>query len=148
MTLDELKNNPFVQECLEINPRHKIIVVHYSSCDESIPCVNIGRKVAEFVRSNQGEGHLPFLTRDFIQTILNENIVKDDFLKQFICLRNIGILFEKELELNPTEIILNFSRNTIVILPWDGEIRNNTLFLNTSNSNYSINLSQTNAIII
>ena len=148
MTLNELKNNPFVKECLGINPRHKIIVVRYNDCDDSFKSINIGRMVAEFVRSKQGEERIPFQTKDYITKILNENIVADDVLKQYICLKNIGILFEKELGLDPTNIISNFSRNTVVILPWSGEIRNKTLFLNTAESNYSIKFEQTNAIII
>lgn len=148
MTLNELKNNLFVKECLEINPRHKIIVVHYSECDESFQPINIGRIVAEFVRSKNGEDHISFKTKDFVNEILNENIVKDDVLKQYVCIENIGILFEKELGLDPANIITNFSRNTVVILPWTGEVKNKTLFLNSADSNYSIKLEQTNAIII
>ena len=83
----------------------------------------MGFEISKFISNLKHTNHLSITVQEYVTTILNQNITKlPDMENDVVAIYNLGILFEPELDLNPSAILKNFSKNSALIIIWDGDI--------------------------
>ena len=142
--------NKQVIRFLSSTPRFKLVVVTDKRMLVDLPMFDLGYHLSMFLKENDklANKDLPFFIQEELTRLINQNIIHHPDFGDYICLSNIGILFERDLKVNVLQTLQRFSRNNLVILYWEGEIRGNKLFFLSENSKYIIDLSATNHIIL
>ncbi len=142
-------NNQIIR-FLSSAPRFKLIVVADEQMLTYFSVFDLGYHLSMFLKENEQlrNKELPFIIQEELTRLINQNIIHHPDFGDYICLSNTGILFEKDLKVNVLQTIQRFSRNNLVILYWEGEIRGNKLFFLSESSKYTIDLSATNHIIL
>lgn len=62
----------------------------------------------------------------------------------YVIITNIGFILEPFLMIDPVRFLKAYSKNTGVVLLWDGSVRDNSLFYWQSNPEFTINFADTN----
>lgn len=131
-------------------PVNKLVIVSERSMLTDLQVFDVGHDLAVFLK-NKNEirrKDFEFIVQEELTRLFNENIQEHQKLGKYICICNIGILFEKELNINILQTFKRLSRNTLLILFWEGEIKLHTLFFLSENSRHKIDLRETNHIIL
>lgn len=149
-----IKNSPFSNDVLNsltsflyLGPRYRFVFVKNKFFLSEIQSLNIGYKVAEFIH-NTDNINIKQECFSYIKQLIAENTVKYAELGKTIYLTNIGILFEPELGLDVNLFLTNLSRNTLLLLDWDGEYKHPYLYFKYRDSKNKIDLSKLNYITI
>lgn len=131
-------------------PRYKLVVTRDKQILTDLSVLDLGFHLSTFLKENDKftNKELPFTIQEELSRVINKNITCHPDYGEYICLSNLGILFEDELKINVLQTLQRFSRNRLVILHWEGEIKGSTLFFLSESSKYTINLHETNHIII
>ena len=136
-----------IRNYLQTYPRNKLVVVRRSEKFAEMPKMDVGKELSLYIRQNELED-IKQQCYQFLMQIFDSHISTDDEYGKFICLDNVGILFEQELGFDVTDIIARLSKNVLVFLPWSGELKNNSLYFLSSTSKHKISLSKFNYTII
>ena len=148
MKISDIDTRNRIAEFLRSAPRFKVVVLNAESFEPSFPHVNVGHAVASYLKE---KGLTPKAFNEakyFLSNYVAEAIQDDDEYGKFVCLTNLGIMFEQQLDLSPVDFIANISRNVLVLLQWNGAIDNQKLYFLDKNSKYSIDLENINHITI
>lgn len=131
-------------------PRFKIAVITDLDSISDLSILNIGEQLGIFLKDNirLNDNDLQFVIQEELSRLFYQNISKHKEFGKYICLSNFGILFEKELGIDPFLTIKRLSKNTLVIILWEGIIKHNTLYFLTEKSKYKLDLSEINHIIV
>lgn len=131
-------------------PVNKLVIISDRNMLTDLQVFDVGHDLAIFlkVKNEIKREELEFIIQEELTRLLNQNIQEHQELGKYICICNIGILFEKELNINILQTLKRVSRNNLVILLWEGEIKLNTLFFLSKNSKHKIDLHETNHIIL
>ncbi len=148
MTIKDIDKDNRIRKFLLSAPRFKFIVLSNESFNYAIPHINVGNVVATFLKEQNLSKEAINNAKDFLTSFIAKNTQTDEQFGKFVCLTNIGILFEKELDFVPIEFLSNIAKNNILILHWQGEIKHNKLYFLQEGSNHYMNLSNINYIII
>lgn len=148
MPLAELNRDNRISDFLNSAPRFKFIVLCDESFNSAIQFINVGNVVATFLKDNGLSKKAISNVKDYLASHVAEQTQYDEQFGKFVCLTNIGILFEKELDFVPIDFLSSIAKNTILILHWQGDIKLNKLYFLQEGSNHYINMSNTNYIII
>ena len=98
----------------------KTDLVHKVAAELGWPLVNVGKKVSERL--------LSFTIRQ--RRLKAEEIIADtlDTISQReLCLDNTEVLFDRGLALNPLNLLLNLSRNRVLVAAWNGHLESGSL---------------------
>lgn len=136
-----------IRNYLQTYPRNKLVVVRRSEKFAELPKMDVGKELSLYIRQNELED-IKQQCYQFLMQCFDNHISNDDDYGKFICLYNVGILFEQELGFDVTDIIARLSKNVLVFLPWSGELKNNSLYFLSSTSKHKISLSKFNYTII
>ncbi len=106
----------------------------------NLPCIDLGFNFALFLKENLAK---PTLSMDcqkhLTQLIETEALtIKNGFLKGII-LKNIDILSEQNLGLSVETLLLSLSKNTMIILYWNGEVNENQVFSKQKHAYFNFN---------
>ena len=135
---------------LSAAPRYKFVVAPNERMLKDFSAFDLGYNLSLVLKENEKlkNEELTFIVHEELTKLLNDNITTHPELGDYICLSNIGILFEKELKINILQTFQRLSKNTLLILLWDGEVKGNTLFFLSENSKNKIDLREINHIIL
>ena len=88
--------------------------------------------------------------QDYLKSIISSNIHHDEEIGEFIAIKNIGILFEPELNLSVEALFNSWSQNTLLIVDIaNGKVDNKRFFLEDGCPiQYSVDLKDFNYLII
>ncbi len=135
---------------LSAAPRYRFVVAPDRNILTDLPVFDLSYNLALFLKERKevrGEV-LDFIIQDELLRLFNQNIQEHQELGKYICISNIGILFEKKLNINILLTFQRLSKNVLLILIWEGEIKQNRLFFLSKNSKHKIDLRETNHIIL
>lgn len=111
---------------------------------EKINVLNIGKELASYVDSLTDYNYLNIDVYDHITKLLEQNKSKVNAQgNDVLAIYNLGILLEQGLELNPSQLIRDFSKSTSVIIIWEHEFESSgKLCWPTQKQNYFIEFSE------
>ena len=110
---------------------------------KDINYVDIGRLLSEKIENSlQKRQHLPIIAEDALKEILSQNSNSSEAIGKYIAIKNIGILFEPILRLDLKAILSNWSRENVLIINHEGEIRDDIFYLAPHASKYTVNLKE------
>lgn len=91
----------------------------------SVPYIslNVGKKVAQFISERKIGKHIGLDVEDYFKALVSESS-HEYYDAKGIALKNIGILLETELSLNVVRILLDLSREYVIILIWPYGVEN------------------------
>ena len=87
----------------------------------NINSINIGFELSKVLKNEDLGKNLPIIAVESFRKII-EGSTSVYLDQETIVLYNLGILFEDDLNLNLESILLEISKNIVVILLWEGEI--------------------------
>ncbi len=113
--------------------------------NEKINGLNIGKELASYVDSLSDYSYLNIDVYDHITKLFEQNKSKVNGQgNDVLAIYNLGILLEPSLELNPSQLIKEFSKSASVIIIWEHEIESSgKLYWPTQKQNYFIEFSET-----
>lgn len=120
--------------------RNKLLFTSHEIKD--INYVDIGRLLSEKIENSLQNRHLSMIAADALKEILSQNSNSSEAIGKYIAIKNIGILFEPTLHLDVKAILSNWSRDNVLIINHEGEIRNDIFYLAPQASKYSVNLKE------
>lgn len=124
---------------LTADSRHKLLFV--KSEIEDIEFIDIGKDLSAAIESSLQKKRIALIADDRLERIIRENTTHDSVIGDYIALKNIGILFEPQLQFNLPIKFDIWAKTKVLIVNMEGTIVNNRFFLSgTSDINYSINL--------
>lgn len=130
---------------LNSHPRNRLIIVKQTLVE--VPYIDIGKSLSLKLQGNQ-EGRLPNLTVKFLDEIVDLNLRYSEELGNHIAFENIAILMEKELKINFKSLLEKYSRDTTLIVKWEGEIEESKLYFLSKEQGVEINLKDITHIIL
>ncbi len=148
MTIRDIDKDNRIAEFLSSAPRFKVVVLRDGSFDVSIPHVNVGLVLSTYLRENNLSDKAVNGAKDYLSAYISEAIQTDEVYGRYVCLTNLGILFEKRLDFAPAEFLSNIAKNTILLLHWEGVIRMQKLYFLDEDSKHFIDFRNTNYITI
>jgi len=105
--------------------------------------LDIGFELASYLKEkslNLAVNNVP----DYVNFLLDNhqnNDVQNNI--SFVIIKNIGFLLEPFLQIDAARLLKAYSKNTGVILLWDGNVRDNSILYWQNEPDYQINLSDT-----
>lgn len=128
---------------LENGPRHRLVFVKDTHRTNSNIGVDVGWAVAKYLHDNY-LGNIKAESQSFIKKLIYDNISTHPQFGKYIYLRNIGVLFEPELGLNVGLFLTNLSRNTLLLLDWNGQMKYPYMYFLHTNSKHRIKIDTLN----
>ena len=117
---------------------------------ESLEYVDLGYELSSKIEDILTDRRLSMKAQDYLKSIIMSNIHKDNDLGEYIAIKNIGILFEPELNFSLEALFNSWSQNTLLIVDIaNGKVDNKRFFLEDGCPiQYSVDLKDFNYLII
>ncbi len=117
---------------------------------ENVRFVDLGYELSSKIEDIQTDRRLSMKAQDYLKSIIMSNIHKDNDLGEYIAIKNIGILFEPELNFSLEALFNSWSQNTLLIVDIaNGKVDNKRFFLEDGCPIlYSVDLKDFNYLII
>ena len=117
---------------------------------EGIRFVDLGYELSTKIEDVLNDRRLSMRAQDYLKGIISSNLHLDSEFGEYIAIKNIGILFEPELNLSVEALFNSWSQNTILIIEMEnGKVENNRFYLvDGCPIHYSVDLNTFNYIII
>lgn len=138
-----------IEDFLMSAPRYRFVVITKGFDHSDFQVLDVGNELACCIKDDVSDKkNLPFIASEKLLKLFDDNITEHPKFGSYICLDNIGILFEPALEFNPTLLLQRLSKKTLLILVWKGAIDKNSLYFLNKGSKHVINLTEINHIIL
>ncbi len=138
-----------IEDFLMSAPRYRFVVITKGFDHSDFQVLDVGNELACCIKDDVSDKkNLPFIASEKLLKLFDDNITEHPKFGSYICLDNIGILFEPALEFNPTLLLQRLSEKTLLILVWKGAIDKNSLYFLNKGSKHVINLTEINHIIL
>lgn len=117
---------------------------------EGISFVDLGYELSTKIEDILNDRRLSMKAQDYLKGIISSNIHHDNDLGEYIAIKNIGILFEPELNFSLEAFFNSWSQNTLLIVDIaNGKVDNKRFFLEDGCPiQYSVDLKDFNYIMI
>jgi hypothetical protein len=117
---------------------------------ENLDYVDLGYELSLKIEDILTDRRLSMKAQDYLKSIIMSNIHKDNDLGEYIAIKNIGILFEPELNFSLEALFNSWSQNTLLIVDIaKGKVDNKRFFLEDGCPiQYSVDLKDFNYLII
>jgi len=139
---------------IDKHTRNKIYWIDYSDPqklyvdgklkESNLAVINLGFALASLFK-DKVESQVIIMTTDYLNEVMEaETNLDSSSCLPYVIIKNIGILQEHFLDINPEKYLLDFSKNTGIILLWEGKVINNQQFLWPDTNEYSLTFKDTN----
>jgi len=139
---------------IDKHTRNKIYWIDYSDplkpyVDEklkesNLAVINLGYAVASLIKDKE-EAQVRIIATDYLTEVMEAETNRDTSSGlPYVIVKNIGILQEHFLDIYPEKYLLDFSKNTGVIILWEGKVINNQQFFWPDTNDYSLKFNDTN----
>lgn len=126
--------------------RNKIVILKNEVPD--IEFIDIGKELSgriNSILSTSKVGIKSFLILDeFLSSSFQENLSQG----RFLALKNLGILFENELNIDFVQILAKYSSSIPLYVKWEGEIEDGILYFLTKEKGQKIDIKNLSHIVI
>lgn len=126
--------------------RNKIII--HKNQLTGIDFTDIGLFVSEFLFGLKNDDNISMKVFSELDKHLNNSIKRHEFMGSYLAIKNLGILFERELKTDFLRLIDTFSQNGILFVHWEGEIGTNTLYFQSKENGIKIDIKNLSHIIL
>ena len=109
---------------------------------EGIKYVDIGRLLSGEIENSLEKKRLGMIAEDALRRILSRGSVTNEHIGEYLAIKNFGILFEPALKLDIMSILKNWSRDHVLIVKHEGEIREGVFYLVSNSTKQTINLKE------
>ena len=150
MTLFGHSYDAALEQFLSSAPRYRLAVLKVEPSAREDMALNIGLDLAKAVEGldRHNEMRFQFAVQDAVSRIIKEHTFADPVLGDVVVIENPGILFEPALRIDVSDVLQKVSRNTLTILLWPGSVTPQRLSFLSPSSQYAINQSEINYIIL
>lgn len=150
MTLFGRSYDVALEQFLSSAPRYRLAVLKVDSSAREQNALNIGLELTKAIErlDRHNEMAFQFAVQEAISRIVKEHIFTDPVLGEVVVIENPGILFEPALRIDVSDVLQKVSRNTLTILLWPGAVTPQRLSFLSPSSQYAINQSEINYIIL
>ncbi|MBA5245909.1 hypothetical protein H1R16_01390 [Marnyiella aurantia] len=118
--------------------RNKIIVL--TEEPENLIFLDLGAAISLALQNIQDKKDISNLALHKLELLFSQHTLQMDDQTYYLALKNIGILFEKELNLDIPKIVDRFSQNNILFIKWEGIIEKGNLFFLTKEKGIKLNI--------
>jgi len=118
---------------------------HYKAISSSL---DIGLELANELKNIEIGPKLPLVANKILHELLEENLIKDDYLGEIYSIKNIGILFEPELKIDFVSLCRKYSRDSNFIIEHQGDIDDENLYFLTKENGKKIELTDLNYTVL
>ena len=125
-----------------VNRQSRNNLLFISNEVEGIKYVDIGRLLSGEIENSLEKKRLGMIAEDALRKILSRGSVANEHMGEYLAIKNIGILFETALKLDVLSILKNWSRDHILIVKHEGEIREGVFYLVSNSTKQTINLKE------
>lgn len=153
MNIGDFEIRKTLRQIVDSTARYRLAVLKSddSMYDESV--LNVGRELAECIERiekqyKQSSIKFQIEVSDALEKLIASHTVSNECLGPIVTLRNIGILFEKDLHIDVVGLLQRISRTTLTVLMWQGEADEQRLYFLRKGSKITINQSDINYTII
>lgn len=117
---------------------------------EGIRFVDLGYELSTKIEDILNDRRLSMKSQDYLKGIISANIHYNNEIGEYIAIKNIGILFEPELNLSVEALFNSWSQNTILIIEMEnGKVEDGRFYLvDGCPTQYSVELNNYNYIVI
>ena len=150
MTLFGNSYDAALEQFISSAPLYRLAVLKVESNAREDNALNIGKALSNSIKlmDRQNEIAFQFFVQEALFRIIKEHTFIDPVLGNVVVIENLGILFERALDIDVTEVLQRISRNTLTILLWPGEVDKYSLSFLKSSSEHKIKQSEINYIIL
>lgn len=127
-----------IPDFLKENPRNKLIISNNEL--DGFVYLDIGKKLASRLKTIRLDRRISLKAESVINELIREAEKIHPQFGKYFAFKNPGILLEPELKFNLISFLENYSRDTILMVCWPGEIRGKTLHFLTEERGKKINL--------
>ena len=139
---------------IDKHTRNKIYWIDYSDPQKSyldsrlkdynLTVINLGYAFASLIKDKE-EDQVRIMATDYLNEVMEAETNFDTLSGlPYVIVKNIGILQENFLDVSAEKYLLDFSKNTGIILLWEGNVLNNQQFLWPDTNDYSLDFNETN----
>lgn len=143
---------------IDKHTRNKLYWIDYSDpqktfvdnrlLESNLAVLNLGYEFASFIKDKE-EAQVRSMAIDFLSEVMERNINVDASTEvPFVILKNFGIILENFLDIDGEKFLKDFSKNTGLVMLWEGIVKDNQHFFWPENEDYSLKFNDTNAQII
>lgn len=125
-----------------VNRQSRNNLLFISNEVEGIKYVDIGRLLSGEIENSLEKKRLGMIAEDALRKILSRGSVINEHIGEYLAIKNIGILFEPALKFDIMSILKNWSRDHVLIVKHEGEIREGVFYLVSNSTKQTINLKE------
>lgn len=138
---------------IDKHTRYKICWIDYSDPQKSyvdsklkeynLTVINLGYGFCSLIKDKE-EGQVRIMATNYLNEVMEaeKNLDKLSGLS-YVIIKNFGVLLEDFLEIYAEKYLLEFSKNTGVILLWEGKVLNNQQFQWSDSNDNSLKFTDT-----
>ena len=127
--------------------RYHLVISREMPQDEN--CVwNVGHSLANFLVEQQDREYLPEVFAERCGKLSRQFIGAYNGIDNMLQMTHWGLLFEPNLHFDINAFVRKLAQNCTLVLYTDGKIQNDRLYLTDAESDYYINLSGINYLVL
>jgi len=127
-----------INSYIKTNPRNKIIIYYEEVQFSNV--VDVGKTFARILQNIKVNKHFALKAKDKLYQFLTNTIINHSDFGEVIAIKNLGILFEKELNIDFIKLVDDFSKNNCLFINWEGDYEHGKLYFLNKNSGIEINI--------
>ena len=142
-------NQPIINtiaDYIQSQSRNKIIF-HSQDLSE-LESVNIGLQISESIYNFKETERIAMQVSSELNDILNAAISHHDEFGIYLCIENLGILFEPELKIDFNRLLDRYSQNNVLFVKWDGDMDAESIYFLTKENGIKINIKNLSYIVL
>jgi hypothetical protein len=131
---------------LSSQSRNKIVILT-APLNGIIP-FDIGVMISRAIELLTDDKRISLKFNDILDDIFNSLIIESEKYGKILSIKNLGILFERDLKIDVLHLFDKYSRTNTLFIQWEGEIENNTLYFLSKQKGQKINIKNLSHIAI
>ena len=124
-------------------------IAFLTQCDDDFCFVDVGLALSMKIEDILSDRRLSLKAQDYLNDILNANVSDSNEIGSYLAIKNIGILFEPQLQIDIEALFNKWSQNMFLIVEMGrGSIAQDKFFLGQQTDHYSVDLRELNYIVL
>jgi hypothetical protein len=128
-------------------PRSRLVLTHDTIA--GLDFVDIGYALSAKIKESISSPNVAMIANEAFHEIIQEFTFHNEIIGDYVAITNWGILFERDLSFNLSDILSSLSRSRVLIAQNSGCVNGDTFYYVASlNKQYAINLSNVNYLLL
>lgn len=135
-----------VTEFIKSQSRNKVII--HSQGISDLESVNVGVRISESIYNFKEPSRISMRVSSKLDDIFSASISLHDMFGRYLCIENLGILFEPKLKIDFARLLSSYSQNNVLFVKWEGEIDADNIYFLTKENGIQIQIKNLSHITI